>query len=193
MTPLVLASTSPRRQQLLAEAGISCEVYRPREVDETPLLGELPEPLVTRLAEAKARSVAIDFPDRLVLGADTIVYHDGEILNKPADLAEAEAMLRRLSGQTHRVCTGVSLLRLHPALHHLWAATSSVTFHQLSDETIAAAMQLTNPLDKAGGYAIQEQEALLVARTCGYRTTIIGLPVEDVLAQLRLWQEQGCI
>jgi len=123
-----------------------------------------------------------------VLGSDTTVSIAGEILGKPADLDEARAFLRRLSGRTHQVLTGVCLLRREPAHRELWCSVANVTFRALSAADIEAAFALSNPLDKAGGYAMQEQEALLVARFTGLRSTIVGLPVEEVVARLQAWE-----
>ncbi len=185
MPALVLASSSPRRHELLAAAGIDHIIHRPTDIDETPLPGEPPETLVQRLARAKAASVADQLPGRVVLGADTIVCLDNQILGKPADLDEAAACLRLLSGNTHRVITGACLLRRRPLHDDVWYCISEVTFRVLTDADIAHALTLTNPLDKAGAYAIQEQEAHLIAHFTGLRSNIIGLPVEDLLAHLR--------
>jgi len=110
--PLILASRSPRRRKLLAQLGLDFEVH-PSDLDENATNHRLPEQLVEQLALEKARAVAARFPEALTLGADTIVVLDGDVLNKPADEAEARAMLRRLSGRTHTVYTGVALV--HPA------------------------------------------------------------------------------
>jgi len=181
---LVLASTSPRRRELLAAAGLSCVVVAPVDVDETPLPGEAPAALVCRLAEAKAGSVARRYPAHWVLGADTVVWHAGSSLGKPADLAEARAFLRHLAGATHQVYTGVSLQCVARASNTTWSSVAHVTFRSLSDAELTHALTLTNPLDKAGAYAIQEQEAVLIAGFTGLRSTIIGLPVEEVVARL---------
>jgi septum formation protein len=181
---LVLASSSPRRRELLAAAGVPCRVVPPEDVDETPLPGEAPEALVCRLAAAKAAEVARRYPTQLVLGADTVVWHAGASLGKPADLDEARAFLRRLAGATHQVYTGVSLQCAARHYGATWCSVAHVTFRPLAEAEVEYALSLTNPLDKAGGYAIQEQEAVLIAGHTGCRSTIIGLPVEEVVARL---------
>lgn len=181
--PLVLASSSPRRQQMLRDAGFELILAPPQGVDETPLPDECPIKLVERLASAKAAAVAPTYPNHWVLGSDTIVHFAGEPLGKPADMAAARHLLQRLAGQTHEVITGVCLRCLQADESHCWSSTSRVTFNPLSTAEIDLALTLTNPLDKAGGYAIQEQEEVLIASYTGWRSTIIGLPIEEVVAR----------
>ena len=181
--PLVLASASPRRRQLLADAGLAFTVA-PRYVDETMGPDEPPTDMVIRLATIKAESVAPQFPDHVVLGADTIVCIDDQILGKPQDLDHAADMLRRLSGKAHRVLTGVCLARLCPAKTHAWVATTTVTFRELTDEGITAYLARVDVLDKAGAYAIQENGDLLIDSIDGLYSNVVGLPVEDVVAFL---------
>ena len=181
--PLVLASASPRRRQLLADAGLAFTVA-PRYVDETMGPDEPPTDMVIRLATIKAESVAPQFPDHVVLGADTIVCIDDQILGKPQDLDHAADMLRRLSGKAHQVLTGVCLSRLCPAKTHAWVATTTVTFRELTDEGITAYLARVDVLDKAGAYAIQENGDLLIDSIDGLYSNVVGLPVEDVVAFL---------
>ena len=180
---IVLASASPRRRELLAQAGIVF-VCEPAHVDETVLPGEAPEVAVVRLAELKAAAISARHPARLVLGADTMVVCDGQALGKPADLAEARAMLRHLSDKPHVVLTGVALLRQSPAHRDVWFASTRVRFKPLTDAAIEAYLQRVHVLDKAGAYAIQEHGGLIVDHIEGRLSNVIGLPVEEVAARL---------
>ena len=180
---LVLASASPRRRQLLEDAGVSLEVD-PAEVDEALLAGETPAEHVQRLALAKARAVAARHPTQIVLGADTEVVLKGVVFGKPADLDEAADMLRRLAGRWHEVLTGVALLRLQPEVRKVWFCRTRVRFRKLTDQTIRDYCARVNPLDKAGAYGIQEHGEMLVAEIDGPRSNVVGLPVEEVNAAL---------
>ncbi len=186
-TKIILASASPRRQELLRGAGILFAVH-PAAVEEALQLGEPPSASVMRLAELKAGAVAAQHPGSLVLGADTLVVLDGKMYGKPVDLAEAGRMLKELSGRTHEVLTGVSLAQ-HGQQSYTWCSKTLVTFKKLSDEEIAAYFRLVNPLDKAGSYAIQEHGDLLVKRVQGLRSNVIGLPVEEVVRKLQELQQ----
>ena len=182
--PIVLASSSPRRKQLLELLGLTFEVV-PADIDETWRNGEAPAAHAERLARGKA--AAVSRPEALVVGADTIVVIGGEILGKPRDAAEARAMLRRLSGQGHEVFTAVAVA---------WrgktgAGTSRTSVHvrALDDETIAAYVATGEPLDKAGAYGIQGYGAVLVERIEGDYFTVMGLGLGlfvDLLAPLGL-------
>lgn len=184
---IILASASPRRQELLREAGVPFEVH-PAEVNEELLPGESPESSVMRLAALKASSVAAWHSDCLVIGADTLVVLDGKSYGKPANLEDAFRMLRELSGRTHEVLTGVSLLQYgQPA--DIWYSRTLVTFNILRDDDISEYFRLVNPLDKAGAYAIQEYGALLVENIDGLLSNVIGLPVEEVVQKLQEWQK----
>lgn len=180
---LILASASPRRRGLLTQAGVHF-VCRPADVDETVLPGERADAAVRRLARAKAAAIADSAPESLVLGSDTLVVLDGVPLGKPRDLADARRMLRSLSGKTHCVMTGVSLLRRRPPLDDTWHTVTEVTFHDLSPETIEAYIARVHVLDKAGAYAIQEHGGMIIAGIRGSRSNVIGLPVEDVTERL---------
>ena len=181
--PLVLASASPRRRELLQEAGIAFLVAA-AGVDESALPGETPAAQVQRLALAKADAVTARYPGQLVLGADTVVVLDGTLFGKPADLADAKRMLATLSGRWHDVLTGVALVRREPAHRQAWVCRTRVHFKALSSATIDAYCARANPLDKAGAYGIQEHGELLVAEIDGLRSNVIGLPVEEVVAAL---------
>jgi septum formation protein len=180
---IVLASGSPRRTQLLTLLGIPHEVD-PAHVDETPLDGELPQATATRLARAKAESVARRHPGRDVLAADTVVVLDGEILGKPAGPDEAEAMLARLAGREHRVVTAVALARDD----RVWERcdVTRVWFRPLDARTIREYVATGESLDKAGAYGLQGFGAVLVERIDGDCFGVIGLPVRlvvDLLAE----------
>lgn len=183
--PLVLASQSPRRRALLDRLGVEFDVH-PSHVDETFPPGAGPADAVEALALRKARAVAPEYADALTLGADTIVVLDGGVLEKPADSIEAFAMLRRLSGQTHTVYSGLALI--HPpsgrtATDH---EATAVTFAELGDDEIAAYVRTGSPLDKAGAYGIQDDlGALFVARIEGDYYNVVGLPLHRMYQLLR--------
>ncbi len=185
MNSIVLASGSPRRIELLRNAGIDV-IVRPAEINEVVLPEETPAELVTRLATEKAYAIAHHYPNQIVLGADTIVFFDSQIIGKPVDRREARNILRRLSGQTHSVYTGVCIVRLNDENDMTWISKTEVSFNPLSEHLIEELIQNTNPLDKAGGYAIQDHEDLLIAGYKGLRSNVIGLPVEEVLEKLEL-------
>ena len=177
--PFILASASPRRRELLAGLGVEFEVVAARVVEhEHPATD--PRVMVAHNAALKADWVAVRRPEAFVLGADTTVFIDGAALNKPRDAAEARSMLRRLSGRTHTVFTGLALRRLEEGLAIDEGVASAVTFHPLDEARIEAYLSRVNTLDKAGGYAIQEHGDLIVAGHTGSFTNIVGLPVETV-------------
>ncbi|HEX6313928.1 MAG TPA: nucleoside triphosphate pyrophosphatase [Gemmatimonadaceae bacterium] len=170
--PVVLASQSPRRRELLSLIGIPHDV-RPADLDESVLPGELPASHAERLARAKAAVVADGASDAVVIGADTIVVIDGDILGKPGDGAEAVSMLRRLSGRTHTVHTAVAVTRRGRMVAGVESV--EVTFRDLSDEQIAAYLATGEPLDKAGAYGIQGYGAVIVERVHGDYFAVMGL------------------
>lgn len=174
---LVLASASPRRRELLAQLGVPFEVVV-ADVTEHEESSTDPRVMVAHNAALKADWVAARHPDAIVLGADTTVFLDGSALNKPRDVADARAMLLRLSGRTHTVYTGLALRRVADGLKIDEGAASEVTFKPLDDATITAYLQRVNTLDKAGGYAIQEHGDLIVAGFRGSFSNIVGLPLE---------------
>lgn len=182
---LVLASASPRRRDLLAASGFEV-VIRPAEVEE--LSGGLsPRELVLANAEMKALAVASSpssFKGDLVLGADTIVVLDGEILGKPRDLSHAAEMLARLGGRIHEVLTGVCLLRAGTLVRCSFAETTRVAFRSLDEAAISSYLGEIDPLDKAGSYAAQEDRGRLIERIEGSLDNVIGLPVARVVAAL---------
>jgi septum formation protein len=174
---LILASASPRRRELLAGLGVSFGVI-PAAVEEHEASDADPRALVQHNAALKADWVAARHPDAFVLGADTTVFLDGVVLNKPADLEDARRMLRHLAGRTHVVCTGLALRRLDSGLRDDQIVESRVTFRPLDEATIDRYLAAAHVLDKAGAYGIQEQGELIVAGWEGSFTNIVGLPVE---------------
>jgi septum formation protein len=184
--PLVLASASPRRRDLLARTGLAFEVL-PADVAEEPRAGEAPRALVERLAAEKAASVRDRLPARprrVVLGSDTIVTLDGEILGKPQDAEHAVAMLRRLAGRTHTVWTGVAVAETGAAALRIRSVESFVTLRAAGEAELRAYVASGEPLDKAGAYALQGEGRRLVSRVEGSETNVIGLPLEETLALL---------
>jgi septum formation protein len=181
---LVLASASPRRRELLRWLVPEYELDV-AHVDESARPGEEAAALVARLAVAKGEDVAGRRPEAWVLGADTVVEIDGDLLGKPADPREAADMLRRLSGREHRVFTGFTLLAPRGGARHGGIVGSRVLFHDLTPRTIEAYVATGEPLDKAGSYAIQGRGAGLVARVDGSFTNVIGLPLGEVGVALR--------
>jgi MAF protein len=182
---LLLASNSPRRKELLALTGLAFRVL-PANVDETQRPGEDPVAYVQRLAETKARAVANAVePGQVILAADTIVVDGPEVLGKPADEAEASAMLRQLRGRTHQVYTAIALLDPFSGQMHPQLTCSDVTMRDYSDAEIDAYVATGDPLDKAGAYAIQNAEFHPVERYCGCFASIMGLPLCAVTDGLR--------
>jgi septum formation protein len=174
---LILASASPRRRELLAGLGLSFEVVI-ADVTEHEDPDAEPKAMVAHNAALKADWVAAKHPEAWVLGADTTVFIDRTVLNKPRDLTEARAMLRRLAGRTHTVFTGVALRRLRDGVKVDQGVASQVTFKAFDDGVIDAYFRVVNPLDKAGAYGIQERRELIIAGWEGSFTNIMGLPIE---------------
>jgi septum formation protein len=195
---LVLASASPRRQELLRNAGVRF-VVQPTNIPEVPQPGEAPRAFAERMAREKALTVFRRRPNDFVLGADTIVVVDGEILGKPRDSADAVRMLRGLSGRTHQVLTGVCLVspRLRTeaqqpeaGFEDVRSETTLVTMDPLGDDDIHSYVSTGEPRDKAGAYAIQGRASRWVSRIEGDYFNVVGLPVSLVYKMLR---EHGAI
>jgi septum formation protein len=181
---LVLASTSPRRQELLRNAGIAFRVLPAEDLPEVPRPGEPPLDYAQRLAREKARAVRSQVAATdLVLGADTIVVVDEHILEKPVDAVDAARMLRMLSGRTHQVTTGVCLLG--DDFEDVRAETTEVTFDRLGEEEIAFYVAHGEPMDKAGAYAIQGIASRWIRRLQGCYFNVMGLPVPLVYRMLK--------
>jgi septum formation protein len=188
---LILASTSSRRAEILHDAGFSFVVVS-SAVDETPIPGESPSELVQRLADAKAELVAARAAGpAIVLAADTIVTLEGRIFGKPRSSDDARRMLENLSGRTHAVVTGVTLIRLPDAERRRFVESTLVHFAQLSAEEITRYLATEEPHDKAGAYAIQGRAGRYIPRIEGDYFNVVGLPLSHVtqaLAELG-WSE----
>jgi septum formation protein len=182
MTRLILASASPRRSELLRNAGISFEVD-PAHIREEPEPGEKPLDYARRLARDKAVAVLARYRDALVLGADTVVVVDEHLLEKPANAEDAARMLRLLSGRAHQVITGVCLAG--PGFERVEAEVTQVVFGEMSDQEIAAYVACGEPMDKAGAYGIQGLASRWVERIEGCYFNVVGLPVSRVYRLLR--------
>lgn len=174
---LVLASASPRRAELLRAAGYTFSIDV-ADLDESVQAGELPEAYVRRLAIAKARCVVVRHPESVVLGADTTVVVDGEILGKPTDAADAARMIARLGGRPHLVHTGLAAARGTRVCSEV--ATTTVWFGAIGPADIAAYVASGEPMDKAGAYGIQGAAARFVARIEGDYDTVVGLSMAAV-------------
>jgi septum formation protein len=182
---LILASSSPRRAEILRNAGLSFSVLS-SAVDETPLPGEGPEALVLRLAKAKAELVAARaVGPAIVIGADTTVVCEGKFLNKPESHEEARAMLQLLSGRTHAVLTGVALIRLPDGERRAFTESTLVHFRRISEDELAAYLDTGEPYDKAGAYAIQGMAGRFIPRIEGCYFNVVGLPLSRVVSELQ--------
>lgn len=191
---LILASASPRRQELLRNAGIPF-VVQPTDIPEIPRAGESAKACAERLAREKALVVFRDRPEDLILGADTIVVVDGEMLGKPRDTEDAARMLRLLSGRAHQVTTGVCLVgpsalrtenqQLTTAFEDIRSETTLVTMHSLTDDDILFYVSTGEPMDKAGAYGIQGVASRWISRIEGDYFNVVGLPVALVCGMLR--------
>lgn len=180
---MILASQSPRRRELLSRAGVNFRVVV-RDTDEVHDASIPPQQLCAMNAAAKAEAVAAEHPGELVIGADTLVFIDGEPLGKPANEAGAVAMLKRLQGRTHQVCTAVAVI-MPDSSRRDFAEVSQVTFRSLSDEQIRQYISLVHVYDKAGAYAIQEHGELIIEKLEGDIDNVIGLPVTRLLQVLQ--------
>jgi septum formation protein len=182
--PLVLASGSPRRAELLRQIGIAFEVRLPAEpVDETPRDAEVPADYVLRLAVEKAAAVARGLPERVVLAADTTVVLDGRILGKPADRAEAVAMLLALQGRAHEVLTGIAVQRADAVRSAL--SRTLVRFRAIERAEAEAYWETGEGADKAGGYGIQGIGAIFAETLQGSYSNVVGLPLAETERLLR--------
>jgi nucleoside triphosphate pyrophosphatase len=180
---LILASSSPRRQELLRQAGIPFQVHA-AHINEDQIADEKPREYATRLAREKAQAVAARYPQSYVLGADTIVVVEGEVLGKPKDHADAKRMLRRLSGRGHEVTTAVSLVA-PDARTETRACTTKVHFRELTEDEIQQYVASGEPMDKAGAYAIQGGASRWTDRIEGEWSNVVGLPLSLVTDLLR--------
>ncbi len=192
-SPLVLASGSPRRRELLTRARIALEVI-PSHTEEAKRPGETPRQEIERLAEEKARAVAEQLgpePARVVLGSDTGVVLDDEVLGKPEDDEHAVQLLQKLSGRTHAVITAVAIARSDSLEVSCFSVETEVVFRTLEEAAIRAYVAGGEPMDKAGAYAIQGEGRRFIASTRGSESNVIGLPVEETLQALARYGIHG--
>ncbi len=184
MTPeIILASASPRRREILERLGLPFRVH-PAEVEEIASLDSSPEDMVIENARLKSEAVAAIFPGNVVLGADTSVFLDRRVFNKPKTLEEASFMLGQLSGNKHAVLTGLCITWKERARKWCGSVRSEVVFRSLTWEDVRAYFEKVDPLDKAGAYGIQEEGERLIASYTGSYTNIMGLPMEETAAAL---------
>jgi septum formation protein len=181
--PVILASASPRRKQLLKEVGLKFKTV-PAHIAEDYLSGETPRQHVRRLARSKALLVAAKYPNAWVLGADTIVVIDGQILGKPKNKAQAKKMLQTLSGRTHKVYTGFAITRKTSSVCRTKIIKSDVRFKNISSPELNWYVAGEEPYDKAGGYAAQGKGASFIKSIGGSFTNVIGLPLCEVLEEM---------
>jgi septum formation protein len=180
--PLILASASPRRRELLQQIGLDFTIIT-ADIDETPLASEHHAIYTLRLADAKARAVLALYADAVVIGADTTVVVDGQLLGKPIDAQDAARMLRLLSARGHEVTTGLAVLTRNQTLTA--TETTEVFFSDMTDDEIAAYVATGEPMDKAGAYAIQGRAAQWIPRIAGEYSNVVGLPLAQLAALMK--------
>ena len=181
----ILASSSPRRQDLLLRLHTPFDVILP-DVDESTLISDgSPETYCTALAELKANDISQHYPNEMVIGADTIVVLGDDILGKPDNKATAEHMLQTLSGETHQVYTGVCLKWAEKDIYHLFAEITTVTLRDLDDRDIAHYIASCPPYDKAGAYGIQDWSAVFVKEIRGCYDNVVGFPISRFYQELK--------
>jgi septum formation protein len=190
LPPIILASISPRRSHLLKELGVEFTVI-PSEAAEAHHEHLTAIEISQLNAYRKARAVAKKHPDALVLAADTVVYKDATLFGKPANFEDAYRMLKQLQGATHQVVTGVCLLHLRGHQQKMFAESTEVKLHPLDVRQIREYIGHVNPLDKAGGYAIQEHGDKIVANVSGSYSNVVGLPIERLKEELSSWVAPG--
>ncbi|MCF6179744.1 MAG: Maf family protein [Geopsychrobacter sp.] len=184
---IILASASPRRKELLQQVGFDFEVI-PSQAEEHEVPGESPQDHVVRLSLEKAREVSTrdDIDGRWIIGSDTIVLRDEQILGKPANDEEAALMLRSLSGRTHQVLSGYAILDRRTGENRCAAVTTRVSFRSLTDAEISGYIASGEPVDKAGAYAIQGLGAFMVSRIEGSYSNVVGLPLCEIVQALEI-------
>ncbi len=188
LPPLILASASPRRAELLQLLPVKFRVL-PGHAPEVAHEHLTPLEVCQLNAHRKARVIAKQIPDALVLAADTLVFLDNEILGKPRNLADARRMIGRLQGRHHQVVTGVCLLHLRRHRERIFAVSTDVLFHPLNARQIRDYLAAIHPLDKAGAYAIQDSGEKIISEISGSYSNVVGLPVEKLREELVAWGE----
>ena len=189
LPPLILASASPRRAELLKLLPVKFRVL-PGHAPEVAHEHLTPLEICQLNAHRKARVVAKQIPDALVLAADTLVFLDNEILGKPRTLADARRMLARLQGRHHQVVTGVCLMHLRAHCEKIFAVSTDVLFHPLNARQIRDYLAAIHPLDKAGAYAIQDYGERIISEISGSYSNVVGLPVEQLREELATWSRR---
>lgn len=182
-SPIILASSSPRRKELLSQAGVAFTIIV-SGCDETPVPGESAREMVERLAIVKAAVVADQHPHAYVIGADTTVCIDGEVLGKPESFEEACSMLRKIQGRTHEVLGGIAIINRSQALEKRWSHSTKVTMAPMSEEVIARYVRSGEPMDKAGSYAIQGLGLQFVDSVEGSYSNVVGLNISALMVEL---------
>jgi septum formation protein len=185
---LILASKSPRRRDLLEQKGLKFLTV-PSEFDESSISEDTPQTYVKKLAYLKAKSVLDRYPNDLIIGADTIVVYNQEILGKPKDELDAFTMLKKLVGQKHHVYTAVSLVNREKDV--TWLSYAEVTFKSVTDEDLWAYVKTKEPMDKAGAYGIQGIGSFLVLSYYGNYHAIMGLPIDEVIERLSSFEQKS--
>lgn len=182
-SPIILASSSPRRKELLSQAGVSFTIVV-SGCDETPVPGESAQEMVERLAVVKSAVVADQHPNSYVIGADTTVCIDGEVLGKPESFEEACSMLRKIQGRTHEVLGGIAIINRSQGLEKRWSHSTKVTMAPMSEEVIARYVRSGEPMDKAGSYAIQGLGLQFVDTVEGSYSNVVGLNISALMVEL---------
>lgn len=188
---IVLASSSPRRKKLLEQIGLAFEVI-PANIDEDDIYEQNPAKFVIELASKKAKHIAESIaPNSIVIGADTTVYLNGELLNKPATEQEAYNMLTRLSGKTHQVFTGVALFHSNEKQMTNFSVKTDVTFRELGEKEKYAYIATGSPMDKAGGYGIQDDfGSVFVENIVGCYYNIVGFPLSKFYQEIKIFNDK---
>lgn len=181
---IVLASSSPRRHELLGQAGVNFEVIV-SGCDETPIAGETSQQMVERLALLKAATVADQHHDALVIGADTTVFIDGKALGKPESIQEANTMLATIAGRTHEVWGGIAIVCLQQGVSQVWSHVTQVTMADMDAGMIARYVASGEPMDKAGAYAIQGLGLQFVESVAGSYSNVVGLNISALMQRLK--------
>ena len=181
--PIILASSSPRRKELLSQAGVAFTIIV-SGCDETPVPGESAQEMVERLAVVKAAVVADQHPHAYVIGADTTVCIDGEVLGKPESFEDACSMLRKIQGRTHEVLGGIAIINRAHGLEKRWSHATKVTMAPMSEEVIARYVRSGEPMDKAGSYAIQGLGLQFVDTVEGSYSNVVGLNISALMVEL---------
>ena len=181
--PIILASSSPRRKELLSQAGVAFTIIV-SGCDETPIPGESAREMVERLAIVKAAVVAEQHPNAYVIGADTTVCIDGDVLGKPESFEEACSMLRKIQGRTHEVLGGIAIINRAHGLEKRWSHATKVTMAPMSEEVLARYVRSGEPMDKAGSYAIQGLGLQFVDTVEGSYSNVVGLNISALMVEL---------